>query len=193
MAKKDEAHKSTTSTYRNMSENWKTIVAQGALALVLGVVIVAIPDLSEKVVRYLLGGFLVVYAVLSILSALAASKESEPATWLYIRAVLAGAGGIVILFWPGFTNLTLLYALAVFAIVAGAVIGVTGLMQRWDRGYKFIAGIGGLLSIAWGVILISRASGWKDSVVWMIGVYAMLLGLLLLSLGMGARGAGTET
>jgi uncharacterized membrane protein HdeD (DUF308 family) len=191
MAKKEKGEKAKTSTYRNISENWKTVVAQGAVALVIGVIILAVPDLSEKVVRYLLGGFLVVYAVLSLVGGLRATDdESKPGVCLYLKVGLAGAGGLVILFWPGLTSLTLLYILAVFAIVAGVVIGGTGLLQKWSGFYKMIAGLGGLLSIVFGIILISESSSWSGSIVWMTGVYALLLGLLNIVLGLGARAIG---
>ena len=50
MAKKEEKPKSS---YRNMAERWKTMVAQGIIALVIGIVIVAQPSLSAKVVSIL--------------------------------------------------------------------------------------------------------------------------------------------
>jgi uncharacterized membrane protein HdeD (DUF308 family) len=193
MAKKDESKRGKTSTYRNLSENWKTIVAEGAIALVIGVVIVAVPNLSEKVVRYLLGGFLIVYAVLSIVAAGSAGKESEPTAWLYVRGVIAGAGGLVIMFWPGLTKLTLLYILAVFAIVAGVIVGVTGIFQKWDKTYKAIAGFGGIASVVFGIILISYSSSLADPIIWITGVFAMLFGLMMILLGAGARGIGKKT
>jgi uncharacterized membrane protein HdeD (DUF308 family) len=193
MATTAKPAKDKGSHYRNMSENWKSVVTQGAIALAIGIVIIAVPNMSEKVVRYLLGAFLIVYAIISVFSARSASVESQPTTWLYVRAGLALAGGLAILFWPGLTNLTLLYILAVFAIVAGVVIGASGLLQKWDRGYKAIAAAGGLLSVGFGIVLISYASDMSASIVMIAGVYAILLGLLLLVLGMGARGISKGT
>jgi len=183
MAKKEKAEKS--STYRNMSENWKTVALQGAIALVVGVVILAVPDLSEKVVRYLLGGFLVVYGIIAFVSAYRAPEE-ESSVGPYTKAGIALVGGLVILFWPGLTSISLLYIVAVFAIVAGVVLGGMGLLQSWSGGYKLIAGVGGLISVAFGIILISQSS-WSSSIVWLTGLYSLLLGLFLLCLGFGAR------
>jgi uncharacterized membrane protein HdeD (DUF308 family) len=192
MAKKEKAEKKK-STYGNLSENWKTVAAQGALALLIGVIIVAVPSLSEKVVRYMLGGFLIVYAVLSFVSARSAAKESQPTTWLYFRTGVAAAGGLLILFWPGFTERTLVYMLAVFAIAAGFFVGITGVLQKWNRTYKGIVGFGGLASIAFGIILISYASSATGSIIWMTGVYGMLFGLLMILMGAGARGMADKT
>ena len=183
MAKKEKAEKS--STYRNMSENWKTVALQGAIALVVGVVILAVPDLSEKVVRYLLGGFLVVYGIIAFVSAYIAPEE-ESSVGPYTKAGIALVGGLVILFWPGLTSISLLYIVAVFAIVAWVVLGGMGLLQSWSGGYKLIAGVGGLISVAFGIILISQSS-WSSSIVWLTGLYSLLLGLFLLCLGFGAR------
>ena len=180
----------TESTYRNLSENWKTVVAQGVVALAIGIVIVAVPNLSTKVVSILLGALLLVYAILSFVGAGSAKKESQPTTWLYVRGALAAAGGLIILFWPSLKDLGLLYILGVFAIAVGVFIGFVGMFQKWDRGYKVIGGFGGLVSVAFGVILISYASSFSDSIVWIVGLYAIAFGLLLIVLGMGARGMG---
>jgi uncharacterized membrane protein HdeD (DUF308 family) len=183
MAKKEKAQKG-----RNLAENWKSLILQGAVALVIGVVMVAVPDLTARVVAILLGGFLVVYGVLSFMSASSAAKESQPATWLYVRGGLAVAGGIAILVWPGLKELTLVYMLAVFAIAAGAYIGVSGAFQKWESIYKMVAGIGGALSVIFGIILISSTSSFDNSIVWITGAYAIAFGLLLIILGFGARG-----
>lgn len=175
-------------TYREISENWKTVVLQGAVALVVGVVILAIPDLTTKVVSILLGVLLLVYGVLSFVSAYSAMKEEQPGTWLYFRGGVAVAGGIVVLAWPGLKEIGLLYILAIFAIAAGVFIGVMGLKQKWDKGFKAFAGISGLASIAFGIILISGRSSFASSMVSITGVYAIAFGLLMIVLGIGARG-----
>ncbi len=175
------------SPHGGLSENWKTVVAQGAASLALGVVIVAVPELTARVVSILLGAFLLVYALISLLAARSARSESLPSAWLIVRGVIAAAGGLVVLFWPGLKALTLLYILAVFAIAVGVLIGALGLIQGWKRGYKAIAGVGGLLSVLYGVIVISRASDLTGSFVWMTGPYAIALGMWLMVLGLGAR------
>ncbi len=80
------------------------------------------------------------------------------------------AGGIAVLAWPGLKELTLLYMLAVFAIAAGVYIGISGLFQKWDKGYKAVAGVGGVLSVVFGIILISFASDLTEPIVWITGV-----------------------
>jgi uncharacterized membrane protein HdeD (DUF308 family) len=188
MAKKGKPEKTGSSTYRNMSENWKTVLLQGIIALVIGIIILAVPDLSVKVVRYLLGGFLVVYGILAFVSAHGLSEE-ESRVGPYGKAVISFAGGLVVLFWYGLTALSLLYILAVFAIVAGVIVGGMGLLQSWDSIYKAVSGVGGLLSIVFGILLVANAAKWSGSIVWIAGLYSLLLGLLLVCLGFGARAA----
>lgn len=187
MAKGEEKKKSALS---NMAESWKTVVAQGAVSLAIGIIIVSVPDLSAKVVSILLGVLLLVYAVLSVVGGSSARKESQPSAWLFIRGGIAAVGALIILFWPSLKELSLLYILGVFAIAVGVFVGIVGLFQHWDRGYKAIGGVGGLLSIAFGVIIISYASNLSGSIVWIVGIYAIAFGLLLIVLGLGARGMG---
>jgi len=184
--------KEKTSTYRDISENWKTVVLQGAISLVIGIVIIAIPGLTARVVSILLGALLIVYGVLSLVSGHSATQESRPGTWLYFRGAVAAAGGIVILVWPGLKDLGLVYILAVFAIAAGVFIGMFGLFQKWDRVYKSISAVSGLISVGFGVVLITRASDFAGSIIWIAGIYAIAFGLLMIILGMGARGIANK-
>jgi uncharacterized membrane protein HdeD (DUF308 family) len=188
MTKKGKPEKTRSSTSPDMSENWKTVLLQGAIALIIGIIILAVPDLSAKVVRYLLGGFLVVFGILAFVSAHGLSEE-ESKVGPYGKAVISFAGGLVVLFWYGLTALSLLYILAVFAMVAGVIVGGMGLLQSWDSSYKAISAIGGLLSIVFGVLLVANASRWSGSIIWIAGLYSLLLGLLLICLGLGARAA----
>jgi uncharacterized membrane protein HdeD (DUF308 family) len=177
---------------RLLAENWKSIVGQGAIAIVIGVVILAVPDLSARVVSILLGALLLVYAVLSFVSGSTARGESEPFAWLFVRGAIAAAGGLVVLFWPSLKELGLLYILGVFAIAAGVLVGGAGLFQRWEKAYKGISGAGGLASVALGVVLISYAGSLHSSIEWIVGIYATAFGLLLVVLGMGARGVAAD-
>jgi uncharacterized membrane protein HdeD (DUF308 family) len=188
MAKKEKSR--SGSTYRNLSESWKTIVAQGVVALIIGVVILALPDLTTKVASILLGALLIVYAILSFVGANSARKEEQSSVWLWVRGGVAAAGGLAILFWPSLKETGLIYVLAVLAIGVGVFIGAVGVFQKWDKGYKVIAGLGGLASIAFGIIAIRYASDLASSSVWILGLYALLLGLLLIILGVGARSIG---
>jgi len=188
MAKKDATADKKKPAYRNLSENWKTLIAEGAVALVIGVIIVATPQLSGKVVKYMLGGFLIVYAILSFFSARSAKQIEEPSTWLIARGVIALAGGLIIMFWPGLTKLTLLYILAIFAITAGVIIGFTGLLQKWDSIYKWFSAIAGIASIAFGLVLLGNKGNLTDPIIWVSGLYAMIFGMLVMFLGVGARG-----
>lgn len=189
MAKKKQKEEPAASTYRKMSENWKTLLAQGAFALALGVVILVIPDATARVVAILLGIFLVVYGVLSAISARSAQQEEEPSAWLYARGGLAIAGGAVVIFWPSLRNEGLAYILGIFAIAVGLIIGGLGLFAKWDGIMKSIAALGGVLSIAFGVVTMLEAESFADSIVQITGVYAIALGILLVLLAFGTRGA----
>jgi len=191
VAKKEKPEKKTTSTWRNLSENWKTVVLQGAVALVLGVVVLAVPDLTAKTASILLGALLVVYGVLSLVSAYSAGRKDEPSAWLYVRGGIAAGGGVVVLSWPSMRELTLLYVLAVFAISAGVFVFVTGLLQKWEKAYKLISAAGGLLSVAFGILLISSTSSYTGGIIRYAGIYAIGFGLLMVLLGMGARPSST--
>jgi uncharacterized membrane protein HdeD (DUF308 family) len=85
--------------------------------------------------------------------------------------------GVVILAWPGISVYALTIAFGIWTIVAGfADFGTaTGTKQKQERGWLIVRGI---LGIVVGLIVLAWPSISALALLYAIGIYAMLLGLL---------------
>ena len=91
--------------------------------------------------------------------------------------------------WPGMTELVLLSLIAVWALLTGiAEIAVAVWLRKVIRG-EWLLAASGVLSIAGGVLLLSFPRSGALAVMWVIGTYALVFGILLTTLGVRMRGA----
>jgi uncharacterized membrane protein HdeD (DUF308 family) len=86
------------------------------------------------------------------------------------------------------TALILLILIAARAIVTGVFeIAAAIQMRKYITG-EWLLVLGGLASVLFGVLLLINPGAGALAVVWLIGVYAVVYGVLLLALGFKLRG-----
>jgi uncharacterized membrane protein HdeD (DUF308 family) len=84
--------------------------------------------------------------------------------------------------WPGITALALLYVIAFWAMLTGVLELVGAVRLRRELKHEWLLGLAGLLSIAFGVMLVITPGAGALVITWLIGWYALFVGGLLLAL-----------
>ena len=108
--------------------------------------------------------------------------EFAPRWWLAIVGIVGLLAGLVAFASPGLTALVLLMFIAGWAIVIGAleIWGAIQLRKEIEGEWWLI--LSGLLSIAFGVLLIARPGSGALALVWVIASFAILHGCTLIAL-----------
>ena len=113
--------------------------------------------------------------------------------WAVLLEGVAGIlAGLLAFLKPDLTELALLYFIAAWAVTTGIFEVVAAFQLRRLIVGEWALILSGLLSIALGVLLFVFPGAGALSLVWMIGIYAILFGTTLIFLAIRLRGMWHE-
>ena len=161
-------------------ESRQTVLARGIIAVTFGALLMLFPGISVAAFVLVFGAFAVLDGVL-FLSAAAVAPREEPGRMLALAAgVLAIIIGVMTFMWPGLTELALVVLVALRALVIGSV-EIAACVHAWRQGASrtiWVLGWIGAISVAFGVLLLAFPGTGLLAVVWGIGLYAVVAGIL---------------
>lgn len=163
--------------------NWKGLVLRGALAVILGLVMVALPGPTLIAVTVLIGIFVLMLGLIGLAMYLT-MKDRSKGTVLLLEGILGTAFGIVTIIWPNLTALLLILLLGVWCLIEGLVQVYAGLTMSRKASLRALFLVSGALSIIVGLIFILAPGDGAIALIWVIGVFAMLYGILSISHGL---------
>ncbi|MBW1779646.1 MAG: HdeD family acid-resistance protein [Deltaproteobacteria bacterium] len=169
-----------------ITKNWWIYVIRGFLAMAFGLLAIVWPGLTIGVLVILFGIYVLFEGFLALS---AAFRNRQRKLWWVL--LLEGISGIIVglfaFIWPGITAVILLIFIALWALLTGILEIAAAIQLRKQVKGEWALGLTGALSILIGVILLSNPGVGVIAVVWLIGIYAILFGLLLTVLGFRAR------
>jgi uncharacterized membrane protein HdeD (DUF308 family) len=174
-----------------LTRYWWTLVVRGAVAVLFGLAALIWPDATLRVLVLLFGFYAVVDGLLALAVVLIGGRlASGRRGWLLIEGVIGIAAGVFTFLWPGITTLVLLYLIAAWAVVTGLLELAAAVVLRRELRGEWLLALAGVLSVAFGVLLAARPGEGAVAVVWVIGVFAIVFGVALLTLGIRLRRLG---
>jgi uncharacterized membrane protein HdeD (DUF308 family) len=165
-----------------------SFAVRGVLAIVFGLLTLAWPGVSAAVLVTLFG----IWALADGISGMVALVQGERTvdrTLGWIASIASVVAGVLAFVWPGITFFALVYLIAVWAIVIGALELYASGGFRATTAQKLLV-LRGALSIGFGVVALLWPVAGAMGLLVVVGVYALLIGALLLTLAMHARRAG---
>ncbi len=167
-----------------IASRWWTFVVRGLVAIAFGVLVIVQPGISLIALVYLWGVYAIADGVFNLVLAFRGSRAVRGGWgWVIFEGIASIAAGVIAFIWPGITALALLILIALWAIATGVAEIVTATqLRKYIRG-EWVLALSGVLSIVFGVLLLVRPGAGALTVVWLIGLYAILFGILLVGLG----------
>jgi uncharacterized membrane protein HdeD (DUF308 family) len=166
-----------------LAKNWWLLLLRGIAAIIFGVLAFAWPGLTLLTLILFYGAFALVDGVLAIIAAIAGGAPA-PRWWLAIVGVLGIAAGLLTFLMPGLSALVLLFFIAGWAIATGVlqIIGAIQLRKEIDNEWLLI--LGGVISVLFGVGMMLAPGAGALALVWVIGTYAVIMGVVLVALAL---------
>lgn len=171
-----------------LSRHWWMVLLRGLLAIAFGVLTWVQPQISLAALVLVFGAYALADGVLGVWTALSGRNEHED-WWVLLLWGLAGiVVGALTLWAPGLTALALLFYIAVWAVATGVLEIVAAIRLRKIINDEWWLILGGLLSVIFGVLLMAQPGVGALTVLWLIGSYAIVFGVLLVVLALKVRG-----
>jgi uncharacterized membrane protein HdeD (DUF308 family) len=169
-----------------LAKNWWLILLRGIAAVIFGALTFVWPGVTLVTLVLLWGAFALADGVLALIAAIMGGQPA-PRWWLAVAGLLGIAAGLVTLTMPGITALLLLYFIAFWAIAIGVmqVAGAIRLRKEIDNEWMLIAS--GIISVLFGLILLVAPGAGALGVLFVIGVYAIIYGIILITLALRLR------
>ena len=167
-----------------MVARWWVLVLRGSVAILFGALTILAPGISLLTLAVLWGAFALVDGLFNLILAARGARTGRRWGWLLFQGIVSVVAGSLTFVWPGIAVLVLLTLIAIWAVLTGiAEIAVAIRLRREIHG-EWLLATSGLVSIVLGVLLLSFPGSGALAVAWMIGVYAMVFGALLIGLGL---------
>lgn len=172
---------------RTLSQNWWLVLMRGVLAILFGLAAFIWPGITLLTLIVIFGVYAIVDGVIAIWTGFSRTREA-PRWWMFLIEGLVSLGaGIAALVWPGVATLVLIYIIASWAVFTGILEIVAAVRLRHEITNEWFLALGGVLSIGLGILLFLQPAAGGLAIVWMIGAYALLFGILLVILGIRLR------
>lgn len=170
-----------------LSRIWWAVALRGAAAIVFGLIALLWPGLTLTTLVFVFGFFALLEGFVTLIGMF---TGASPRPWWsqLLGALLSLAAGFIAIFTPAITALALLYVVAFWAILRGITDIVSAIELRKEIDNEWFLALSGVLSVVLGVLFILMPGVGILSLLWLLGVYVLVIGIVLVVLGFRMRG-----
>jgi uncharacterized membrane protein HdeD (DUF308 family) len=172
---------------RTLARIWKVTALRGVVAIAFAVVILIWPSIGLATLIALFGALALVSGTATIAGAFNLPIRRGERAWLVVEGLLGIAVGVVVFVWPDLSALGLLYAIAAWAIAMGVFEIALAFVLPLSGGRSLLVVLGGLLSVAFGVIMFGHPGAGAVALLALIAAFALVTGVMQIAFALELR------
>ena len=165
------------------TSSWWALVLRGLAAIAFGVLAFVWPQITLTALVFLWGAYALVDGAFAIAAGVKSHGDNKRWWVLLLEGILGVAAGLVAFLVPGITALALLILIAAWAMVTGAFeIAAAIQLRKYIKG-EWLLVLAGVASVLFALALLFNPAAGALTLVWLIGAYSIVFGVLLIVLG----------
>ena len=169
--------------------NWWVPLLRGLVAIALGILVFTRPVWSLGAVMLAFAVYALVEGTSDLFAAIIGWRHRDD-RWMLLLEALIGIGiGIVTLRTPGITAIVVIFLIAAWALATGVLRIIEGLRLRREIPGEIWLVLGGVFSVIFALLVMTRPLAGALALVRVIGVYALILGATEVLLAFKVRSA----
>lgn len=168
--------------------SWLAIVGRGVIGILFGVLALTAPVATAFSLLLVFSIYLMADGFLAIASAIKAARRKAAWGLLAVEGVVNIIASIVIFMNPKLGAAAFVLIIAIWSLIAGAVKLIAA-FRRQPLGTRGWLAFSGLISLVFGLLLLSAPLIGAVVLTWWLGIYGVVFGIALLVLGFQVRSA----
>jgi uncharacterized membrane protein HdeD (DUF308 family) len=168
---------------------WIWAVVRGVLAIIFGIIAMVSPIGTAVVLAVVIGIFAIVDGIVDLVDAIRHRGTSGVGLRVFL-GIVSLLFGIIILVWPGKTLAFMVILIAIWSILIGALQIISNISIRKEAPGAWVWGVvAGAIGVIFGILVLVWPGIGLVSLIWLIGIWAIVFGVALIVLGIQVRKA----
>ncbi len=163
-----------------------SLIARGIVAAAVGIIALAWPSVTVLALVILFAVYAFIAAGLQAARAFS-SRKAGPVIGHLLLGLVDLAAGVIALAWPAPTALVLVLIVGVWAVIAGLAEFSAAFGSGEPAGTRAMLILGGLVTIAFGVVLCARPGIGAITLALLFGLFNLIYGIWMLVQGTEVR------
>jgi uncharacterized membrane protein HdeD (DUF308 family) len=174
------------------SRAWWAVVVRGIAAAVFGIVAIANPGETTNFVIRLLGVLILIAGVVGLLAAMRQGDQAKQRGWLVVPTVIAILLGLILILAPGAVAGFFVFLIGLCAFIYGIWEIYRALALRKHVANEWMPFLIAGVAIVIGIILMAARASIASAAMWVLGLFALVLGILWIVMGIRMRSWGKK-
>lgn len=158
--------------------NWGSMLLKGLLALAFGIVLLAWPAVTVRVIIRVFGVFALVFGAIWLFAMFVEIRNREKWGLSLAMAAISIFVGILALARTYETAVVILYILVIWLLASGAIEMAAATWMPKEFKYRWLLAAEGILSIVVGFLLMLFPDSTARAIVFFIGLFSIAAGIM---------------
>lgn len=180
------AHEKRGAMAASLARNWWAVLLRGIVTLLFGLAAIFMPGVTLYSLVLVFAVYMLFDGALAITAAIRAAQRHERWSLFVLEGIADLIAGGVALVIPSAALFAFVILAAFWAVISGALMLAAAFRLKPDHGRAWLV-VGGLASIAWGVLLGLFPVAGLVVLTWWLGAYALVFGVSLVFLAFALR------
>jgi uncharacterized membrane protein HdeD (DUF308 family) len=168
--------------------HWWLFLIRGLLALAFGIAVLAYPLAGLFTIAILFAAYAFADGIVALIAAVRMQHSGGTWGWLLFEGLIGILAGICAAIYPGLAVYTLAILFGAWAIITGVLAIASAFSARQHIPNEWLWVLSGIVSVIFGIAVFWSPSFGLFALVWMVGFYAILAGVLLIGFAFRLRG-----
>jgi uncharacterized membrane protein HdeD (DUF308 family) len=171
---------------------WWLVLLRGVLAVLFGLFALFAPGTALLALVFVFGAYALLDGITAVVAGVRHRRDEAHWVWHLVEGAISIVAGIVAFAWPGVTALAILYLVAFWSIFTGVseIVESFAMRRRGAPTWGWVL-VAGILGVLLGIVLLLAPGGGLLTLLWLLGIYAVVFGVIIIVWALRLRRAVT--